>query len=157
MLQIAGGSALTAALAACGASKGGTASSQALPRPPRGIVFNTASKNVTLFDPGSNRVTGSHPISAVVRWLSNEQHYWDGRHIWTYDFPRNRVQALAIDPRTFRVVRRIPLDTAGPAHSCVLTPDNRRGFVNSAGSNVVAVVDVARGRVLDRIETGAYP
>ena len=74
MLQMAGGSALALTLAACGASISRTVSGEALPRPPQGIVFNTASKNVTLFDPASNRVTGSHPLSAVVRWLSNQQH-----------------------------------------------------------------------------------
>ena len=47
----------------------------------RGVVFNTASQDVTLFDPASNEVTGSRPTNAVVRWLSNEQNYWDGESI----------------------------------------------------------------------------
>ena len=123
----------------------------------RGIVFNTASKDVTLFDPSTNRVTGSEPTNAVVRWLSNEQHYWDGMNIWTYDFPDNELQAVALDPRTFEVIKKVPIDGAGPGHSFVLTPDNKRGFVNSAGSDFLAVIDPVAGEVLERVEMGAYP
>jgi hypothetical protein len=123
----------------------------------RGIIFNTASKDVTLFDPGTNRVTGSRPTSAVVRWLSNEQHYFDGAHIWTYDYPEGAVQAIAIDPETFKVTKQVPVGGVGPGHSFVLTPDNKRGFVNCAGSDFLAVVDPAAGEVIGRVETGAYP
>ncbi len=123
----------------------------------RGVVFNTGSKDVTLFDPGTNRVTGSRPTSAVVRWLSNEQHYWDGENIWTYDFPDNELQAVALDPETFEVAKKVPMNGAGPGHSFVLTPDNKRGFVNSAGSDFLAVVDPVAGEVVERVEMGAYP
>jgi hypothetical protein len=123
----------------------------------RGVVFNTASEDVTLFDPATNRVTDSRPTNAVVRWLSNEQHYFDGNSIWTYDFPDNKLQAIALHPRTFEVTKRVPVDGAGPGHSFVLSPDNGRGFVNSAGSDFVAVVDPAAGEVIERVETGAFP
>ncbi|MBA2442819.1 MAG: hypothetical protein H0V53_10515 [Rubrobacter sp.] len=123
----------------------------------RGIVFNTASRDVTLFDPGENRVTGSRPTSAVVRWLSNEQHYFDGERIWTYDFPDGEVEAIALHPETFEVTARIPVGGEGPGHSLVLSPDNSRAFVNSAGSDFLAVVDPAAGEVLERVETGPYP
>jgi hypothetical protein len=69
----------------------------------RGIAFNTASKDVTLFDTATNQVTGSRPTGAVVRWLSTEQHYWDEERIWTYDYPEGEVQAIAVDPETFGV------------------------------------------------------
>jgi hypothetical protein len=59
----------------------------------RGVVFNTASQDVTLFNPASNEVTGSQPTNAVVRWLSNEQNYWDGGSIWTGE---NRDAALRV-------------------------------------------------------------
>ena len=123
----------------------------------RGVVFNTASQDVTLFNPASNEVTGSRPTNAVVRWLSNEQNYWDGESIWTYDFPENELRAIAIDPKTFEVTKQVPVNGAGPGHSFVLTPDNRRGFVNSAGSDFLAVVDPAAGEVVERIEMGAFP
>ena len=123
----------------------------------RGIVFNTASQDVTLFDPTSNEVTGTQPTSATVRWLSNEQHYWDGESIWTYDFPDNELRAIAIDPETFEVVKQVPLDGEGPGHSFVLSPNNERGFVNSAGSDFLAVVDPVAGEVVERVEMGAFP
>ena len=123
----------------------------------RGVVFNTASKDVTLFDPDANEVTGSRPTNAVVRWLSNEQHYWDGKDIWTYDFPDNQLRAIAIDPETFKITKEVPVDGEGPGHSFVLTPDERHGFVNSAGSDFLAVVDPKAGEVIDRIEMGAFP
>lgn len=175
MLGLSGGALATLLVAACGPGAAGPtqntptpagrpvspttapAGASATPGAPVGVVFNTASKDVTLFDPGANRVTGTRPISAVVRWLSNEQHYWDGTHVWTYDFPDNRVQAIAIDPKSFQVSKQIPVDGKGPGHSFVLTPDNKRGFVNSAGSNFLAVVDPVAGRVLERLETGAFP
>ncbi len=123
----------------------------------RGVVFNTASKDVTLFDPATNRVTGSRPTGAVVRWLSNEQHYFDGESVWTYDYPEGEVLAIAIDPETFEITKRVPTGGAGPGHSFVLTPDNRRGFVNAAESDFLAVVDPVAGKLVERVETGAYP
>lgn len=123
----------------------------------RGIVFNTGSKNVTLFDPGKNRVTGTRPTNAAVRWLSNEQHYFDGERIWTYDYPDGEVQAIAIDPESFEVTSRIPVGGDGPGHSFVLSPDNERGFVNSAGSDFLAVVNPGAGEVVDQVQMGAYP
>ena len=123
----------------------------------RGIVFNTGSKDVTLFDPAANEVTGTRQTSAAVRWLSNEQHYWDGESVWTYDFPDNELRAIAIDPQTFEVIKQVPVGGSGPGHSFVLSPDNRRGFVNSAGSDFVAVVDPVAGEVIERVEMGAFP
>jgi hypothetical protein len=123
----------------------------------RGVVFNTGSQDVTLFDPNSNEVTGSRQTNAVVRWLSNEQHYWDGERIWTYDFPEGEVRAIAIDPESFEITREVPVGGGGPGHSFVLTPDNKRGFVNSAGSDFLAVVDSKAGEVVERVEMGAYP
>jgi glutamine cyclotransferase len=93
----------------------------------------------------------------VVRWLSNEQHYFDGERIWTYDYPDGEVQAIAIDPETFKVTKQVPVGGVGPGHSFVLTPDNKRGFVNCAGSDFLAVVDPVASEVIGRVETGAYP
>ncbi len=167
MLNVTGGAVFGLLLAGCGAGESGGATTAPGPAGEttagrstagdRGVVFNTASGDVTLFDPATNRVTGSRPTNAVVRWLSNEQHYFDGENIWTYDFPDNELQAIAINPETFEVSRRIPADGAGPGHSFVLTPDGKRGFVNAAGSDFLAVVDPVAGEVIERVEMGAFP
>ena len=174
MLRLGAGAAVGLLLAGCGGgdgdpattvgrTAGGTTSSgvadgaTADAADVRGVVFNTASKDVTLFDPRTNRVTGTKPTSAVVRWLSNEQHYYDGERVWTYDYPEGEVLAIAIDPETFEVTKRVPTGGAGPGHSLVLSPNNERGFVNCAGSNFLAVVDPVAGEVIERVEMGAYP
>ena len=159
MLHITGGALVGILLAGCGTSSSGSGDTTAGQgeEGPRGMVFNTASQDATLFDPTTNRVTDSRPINAVIRWLSNQQHYWDGESIWTYDFPENEVQAVSIDPQTLEVIKQVPVGGAGPGHSFVLSPDNERGFVNSAGSNFLAVVDPTAGEVLERVETGAFP
>ena len=174
MLRVTGGAMVGLLLAGCGPNGDGTgettgATAASVEEPTsagaasgagangRGIVFNTASKDVTLFDPATNRVTGNRPTSAVVRWLSNEQHYFDGERIWTYDYPEGEVQAIAIDPETFKVTKQVPVGGVGPGHSFVLTPDNKRGFVNSAGSDFLAVIDPVASEVIGRVEMGAYP
>jgi DNA-binding beta-propeller fold protein YncE len=169
MLGLTGGALAVALLAGCGpggsgsggttsapvARTGGTTSRRA--EGVRGVVFNTGSQDVTIFDPATNSIAGSRPTNAVVRWLSNEQHYWDGESIWTYDFPEGEVRAIAIDPQSFEITREVTVDGEAPGHSFVLTPDSRRGFVNAAGSDFLAVVDPRAGEVIGRIETGAYP
>ena len=67
------------------------------------------------------------------------------------------MQAVSIDPQTLEVIKQVPVGGTGPGHSFVLSPDNERGFVNSAGSNFLAVVDPTAGEVLERVETGAFP
>jgi hypothetical protein len=159
MLGITGGTLVGILLAGCGSegSGGGETTAGRGIKDTRGMVFNTASKDVTLFDPAANEVTGTQPTNAVVRWLSNEQHYWDGTNIWTYDFPDNQLQAIAIDPETFEITKRVPVDGAGPGHSFVLSPNNERGFINCAGSDFLAVVDPVAGEVIERVEMGAFP
>jgi YVTN family beta-propeller protein len=44
-------------------------------------VFNVGSKDVTLIDVASRRVRETRPLGWSVRWLSNEQTYWDGARI----------------------------------------------------------------------------
>ena len=60
------------------------ASSAATPVPTGliGYIFNTKTQDVTLFDPATRQVLATKPLGAVVRWLSNEQRYWDGA-AWT--------------------------------------------------------------------------
>jgi DNA-binding beta-propeller fold protein YncE len=122
-----------------------------------GYAFNAKTQNVTLFDPVTHQVLTTKPLGAVVRWLSNEQRFWDGRYLWTYDFPEDRVQAIGIDPETVRVARTLPTGGAGPAHSLMLTPDRTTAWVNVAGDDSLAVLDLASGEVIDTVRTGKYP
>jgi hypothetical protein len=161
-----GGAALTlSALAAAGprpvaASLPAAVSSQVATPTAGGLVgyaFNSKSQDVTLFDPATATVLATRPLSAVVRWLSNEQRYWDGQYLWTYDFPDNAVQAIAVDPRAITVARSLATGGAGPAHSLMLTPERSTAWVNIAGSNYLAVLDLGTGEVVDEIKTGKFP
>ena len=122
-----------------------------------GYAFNAKTQNVTLFDPVTHQVLGTEPLVAAVRWLSNEQRYWDGRYVWTYDFPEDKVQAIAIDPEVVSVARTLPTDGTGPAHSLMLTSDRKTGWVNVAGDNALAVLDLASGEGVDTVPTGTFP
>ncbi len=123
-----------------------------------GYAFGaTEPTSVTVFDASTLDVLASNPLPATVRWLSNEQQFWDGRFIWTYDFPDNNVEAIAIDPRSLTVARRIDAAGAGPAHSLMLADGGATAWVNLAGSNALAVIDLETGEVVDRVETGEFP
>ena len=125
--------------------------------PPLGYVFNTIGQDVTIFDVVSRQVVGTRPLGATVTWLSNEQRFWDGRYIWTYDFPDDLVQAVVIDPRTIGVVRTIPTDGRGPAHGLMLTPDLKTAWVNVETDDFLAAIDVGSGQVADVVRTGKFP
>ena len=71
-------------------------------------VFNVGSRDVTLIDAAARQARETRPLGAAVRFLSNEQTYWDGQLVWTYDFPGNKLQAIGIDPRSVTVARTIP-------------------------------------------------
>jgi YVTN family beta-propeller protein len=120
-------------------------------------VFNVGSKDVTLIDVASRQVRETRPLGASVRWLSNEQTYWDGTRIWTYDFPNDQVQAIAIDPRQIAVTRTIAGLGKGPGHSLVVLPDKKKAAVNVAGDNVIAFLDLEHGGVDGTLRTGAFP
>jgi hypothetical protein len=122
-----------------------------------GYAFGTRFRDVTIFDPGSLQALETRPLGATIRWLSNEQTFWDGRYIWSYDFPNNRVEAVAIDPIRLSIAARIPAIGAGPAHSLMLTPDLHSAWINIAGGNELAVLDLAAREVVDRIPTGKFP
>jgi YVTN family beta-propeller protein len=120
-------------------------------------VFNVGSKDVTLIDAASRRVRATRPLGASVRWLSNEQTYWDGRRIWTYDFPNDMVQAIAIDPKQVAVTKTIAGLGKGPGHSLVVLPDKKKAAVNVAGDNLIAFLDLEAGQVDSTLKTGAFP
>jgi hypothetical protein len=122
-----------------------------------GFAFNAKTQDVTLFDPATQQVLATRPLGAVVRWLSNEQRWWDGSHIWTYDFPDDTVQAIAVDPREVAIARRLPTGGVGPAHSLMLSSDRKMAWVNVAGNDSLAVLDLATGGVADQVKTGKFP
>jgi len=170
LLKAAAGGLATLLLAACSAApstaptsvpgaKGATPSgaTNVGGKAPWVYVFNVGTKDVSVIDSATNKVMATRPLGAAVRWLSNEQSYWDGANVWTYDFPNNQLQALAIDPKEMKVVKTIDTGTIGPGHSLMLTPDKKTALLNAAGSNVINVIDVTAGTVTDKIDTGKFP
>jgi YVTN family beta-propeller protein len=142
----------TSAAAASTAGAASTSSAAA-----RVYVFNTGSQDVSVIDSATNKVVATRPLGAAVRWLSNEQTYWDGSRVWTYDFPNNQLHAIAIDPQEIKVVQTIETGTTGPGHSLMLTPDKQTAWLNAAGSNVLNVIDLKTGQVADKVATGQFP
>jgi YVTN family beta-propeller protein len=120
-------------------------------------VFNVGSKDVTLIDVANRQVRETRPLGASVRWLSNEQTYWDGTRIWTYDFPNDQVQAIAIDPKHVAITKMIAGLGKGPGHSLVVLPNKKKAAVNVAGDNLIAFLDLERGSVDSTLQTGAFP
>jgi WD40 repeat protein len=120
-------------------------------------VFNVGSKDVTLIDAAARQTRETRQLGSAVRWLSNEQSYWDGQLVWTYDFPDNKLQAIGIDPRNVAVTRTIPDLGNGPGHSLMLLPDKKTAAINVAGDNLIAVVDVASGQIMRKVPTGKFP
>jgi hypothetical protein len=172
VLKGASTAALGLLASACGASSPGTSSSTlqtgttpAQPTPTRGAadsretvyVFNVGSKDVTLIDAADRVVRETRPLGASVRWLSNEQTYWDGSRIWTYDFPNDQVQAIAIDPKQVAITKTIAGLGKGPGHSLVVLPGRKKAAVNVAGDNLIAFLDLERGAVEATLRTGAFP
>jgi len=180
LLKGASGAAVTALVAAaCGpASPSGPPTSVANPAPtaasttaivqPTAVVpgataaetvyvFNVGSKDVTLIDAAARQARETRPLGAAVRWLSNEQTYWDGQLVWTYDFPDNKLQAIGIDPRNVAVSKTIPDLGNGPGHSLMLLPDKKTAAINVAGDNMIAVIDVASGQIMRKVPTGKFP
>jgi YVTN family beta-propeller protein len=119
-------------------------------------VFNVGSKDVTVIDTATHEVVATRPLGVSVRWLSNEQDFWDGEQIWTYDIVEGQVELIAIDPVRMTIARRLTIGK-GPAHSVMLTPDRKYVMVNAAGDNVIAVVARATLKILRKIETGLFP
>ena len=120
-------------------------------------VFNVASKDVTLIDAANRRLRETRPLGASVRWLSNEQTYWDGRRIWTYDFPNDQMQAIAIDPKQVAITKTISGLGKGPGHSLVVLPSKKKAAVNVAGDDLIAFLDLEAGQVESTLKTGAFP
>lgn len=120
-------------------------------------MFNAVSQDVTIFDVATRQVIATRPLGVTVTWLSNEQRFWAGQYIWTYDYPENQVRAIAIDPGNVTVARTIATGGQGPAHSLMLTPDYRTAWVNVAGEDFLAVLDIGSGQMVAQVKTGKFP
>ena len=79
------------------------------------------------------------------------------RRIWTYDFPDNQVQAIAIDPKQVAITRTISGLGKGPGHSLVVLPDKKTAAINVAGDDLIAFLDLEAGQVKSTLKTGAFP
>jgi YVTN family beta-propeller protein len=145
-------------VASAGAAASAKPSASAAPSaaPQTVAVFNVGSKDVTLIDAARNEVVDTKPLGAAVRWLGEEQAYWDGKLIWTYDFPDNKLEVLAIDPSSWQVTKRIPAGT-GPAYGVILSQDRKTAAVTAAGDNKLLTLDTASGAQLHAADTGKYP
>jgi len=120
-------------------------------------VFNVGSRDVSLIDVATQRVRETRPLGASVRWLSNEQTYWDGARIWTYDFPNDQLQAIAIDPKQVAITKTITGLGKGPGHSLMVLAHKKKAAVNVAGDNLIAFLDLESGQVDSTLKTGAFP
>lgn len=120
-------------------------------------AFNVGSKDVSVIDMDTNAKVGTKKLGAAVRWLSNEQDFFDGRLAWTYeDLDDGKVDALAIDLASMKVAKRIRLGS-GPGFSVVLTLDRTRALADVAGDNKIAVIDTKAFKVVSRIPVGLFP
>ncbi len=120
-------------------------------------AFNVGSKDVSVIDMESQAKVATKPLGAAVRYLSNEQDFYDGRLAWTYeDLDDGHVDMLAIDLRAMRVAKRIRLG-AGPGFSVILTHDRARALADVAGDNTIAVVDTKSFKIIQRISVGKFP
>ena len=139
------------------APKPTAAQAAALPAGETVYVFNVGSKDVTLIDAATRKSVGTRPLGAQVRWLSNEQTYFDGQYVWTYDFPNNKLQAIAIDPKSVEVSKTIADIGTGPGHSLIVLPDKKKAILNVAGDNNIAFLDLPSGKIENLARTGAFP
>jgi hypothetical protein len=60
---------------------------------------------------------GEKPADLPVQG-PREQTYWDGARVWTYDFPNNQLQAIAIDPSNHWPPRITASASPREAQSC---------------------------------------
>jgi len=120
-------------------------------------AFNVGTKDVSIIDMESNTKVGTKKLGAAIRWLSNEQDFFDGRLVWTYeDRDDGKVDALALDLTAMKVVKRIRLGT-GPGFSVVLTQDRSQALADVAGDNKIAVIDTKTFKVARYIPSGLFP
>ena len=77
-----------------------------------------------------------------------------GRYLWTLSNKGNRLTPLQVSDND--VGTGIPLG-GGLRGGMALAPDGRTAYVSSYSTRTVLVVDLGRGRVIDRIRVGRRP
>lgn len=112
---------------------------------------------MTIFDVATHQPVGTRPLGTAITWLSNEQRFWDGQYIWTFDYPENQVRAIAIDVENVAIAHTISTGGKGPAHSLMLTPDLQSAWINVAGDDFLALLDVRSNEMVAQVKTGKFP
>lgn len=112
---------------------------------------------MTIFDVATHQPVGTRPLGTAITWLSNEQRFWDGQYIWTFDYPENQVRAIAIDVENVAIAHTISTGGKGPAHSLMLTPDLQSAWINVAGDDFLALLDVRSNERVAQVKTGKFP
>lgn len=108
-----------------------------------------AGRTITLVDieKGTRAATIELPEGARPHGLAGLS---DGRLLVTAE---GLKELLVIDPKTRRVLARIPTGKE-ISHMVAAVPDSSRAFVANIGSGSVTAVDLATGKVLQDIPTG---
>ena len=127
-----------------------------LPEQLIGYVFNAKTQDVTLFDPATQEVLVTRPLarSCAGSRMSSDSGMGDtsGRTICRGSGAGHRRRPALSHHRAHPSHRRY-----GPAHSLMLTPDRKTAWVNVAGGDYLAVLDLETGEVADEVATGSFP
>lgn len=123
-------------------------------------VFSSKERQATVIDTRSGERLGTWSIGFRTVWVADVLRSFDGEHLWTYDLRQDgdttQVDVVAFNPRTLQVDKRVHVGR-GPAHSVVLTPDQKLAVINVAGDDEIAFVDTASGKVVHRTAVGDFP
>lgn len=107
-------------------------------------------RTITLVDLERGAASGSIDLGEGTRPHGLEA-LRDGRLLVTAEGTR---ELLLVDPKARKVVLRIPTQKQ-VSHMVVASPDGSRAYVASIGSGTVSVADLAAGKIVKDLETGA--
>jgi len=114
-------------------------------------VTNSGGNDVTVIDPATNAVLTRIEVGPAPHGLAAPA---DGAFVLVTLEGAKPGQLLWIDPRTDRVTKRLDV---GPApNQLAVTPDGKVAYVPVADGHY-EVVDLAAGKIVDRIRTGGRP
>jgi YVTN family beta-propeller protein len=113
----------------------------------------TPGHTLTVFDPFARHVTATIDLSPHTR--PHGIAFLDQRSTVLVTSETSKA-LLVVDIRSRKVTRVIPSE-AELTHMLALSPDHSRVFTANVGSGSVSAIDLASGKVLEQIETGAQP
>jgi len=113
----------------------------------------TPGHTLTVFDPFARHVTATIDLAPHTR--PHGIAFLDQRSTVLVTSETSKA-LLVVDLRARKVTRVIPSD-ANLTHMLALTPDHSRVFTANVGSGSVSAIDLASGKLLETIETGAQP